>query len=130
MTEAVENQELGWTPSKFEDDTSGLDRGDNVGLAETDDVQEAVAEEQTEDVTEAVEEVSAEDTVEEVEEAEEAEEVAEETTEDEPEADESEDIVDEAPQEQDQKKKQHMIPKDRWIKSSLNVVSWKTRSKN
>ena len=111
MTEAAENQELGWTPSKFDDDTSGLDRGDSVGLAETDDVQEAVAEEQTEDVEEVVEEVSAEDTVEE---AEETEEVAEETTEDEPEAAESDDVVAEDPEpEQDQKKKQHMIPKDR-----------------
>ena len=45
MTEAAENQELGWTPAKFEDSTDGLDRGDSVGLAETAEAQEAVAEE-------------------------------------------------------------------------------------
>lgn len=112
MTETAENQELGWTPAKFEDSTDGLDRGDSVGLAETDEAQEAVAEEAE---TEALQEGGEGDAVSEV--SDEAEEVDEGS--EEPEATdtvESDDAADEdkttAENEAD-KKKQHMIPKDR-----------------
>ena len=112
MTEAAENQELGWTPAKFEDSTDGLDRGDSVGLAETDEAQEAVAEESE---TEALQEGGEGDAVSEV--SDEVEEVDEGS--EEPEATdtvESDDAADEdqttAENEAD-KKKQHMIPKDR-----------------
>jgi len=112
MTEAAENQELGWTPSKFDDDTSGLDRGDSIGLAETEEVQEAVAEEQTEDSAEIAEEVPVEDITEDAEEVEAGDEVVEDEAP--ADTDESDDVVAEDPEpEQDQKKKQHMIPKDR-----------------
>lgn len=43
MTEAAEKQELGWTPKTFDEDLDGADRGDTIGLAETEEAQEAVA---------------------------------------------------------------------------------------
>lgn len=112
MTEAAENQELGWAPTSYDEDLDGLDRGDSVGLAETDEAQEAVAEEAE---TEALQEGGESDTVSEVpDQAEEVDEGSEE-----PEAVDTDD-ADEATVETDTsadaeagKKKPHMIPKDR-----------------
>jgi hypothetical protein len=112
MTEAAENQELGWTPAKFEDSTDGLDRGDSVGLAETAEAQEAVAEETQAQVSSQVGEG---DSVAEVED--EAKEVAEggedpeatDTVESDDDADEDTTTADD----EADKKKPHMIPKDR-----------------
>lgn len=112
MSEAAENQELGWTPAKFEDDLNGMDRGDSVGLAETEEAQEAVAEEAQAEVSQ---EVGEGDSAAETED--EAEEVAEGS--EEPEATdtvESDDAADEeetTAEAETDKKKQHMIPKDR-----------------
>ena len=112
MTEAAENQELGWTPAKFEDSTDGLDRGDSVGLAETDEAQEAVAEEAE---TEARQEGGEGDAVSEV--SDQAEEVDEGS--EEPEAVDTDDAgeaeveTDTSADAEADKKKQHMIPKDR-----------------
>lgn len=112
MTETAEKQELGWAPRTYDEDTDGLDRGDSVGLAETDEAQEAVAEEAE---TEALQEGGEGDTVSEV--SDEAEEVDEGS--EEPEAVDTDD-ADEAAVETDtsadaeaDKKKSHMIPKDR-----------------
>lgn len=112
MTETAENQELGWTPAKFEDDLNGMDRGDSVGLAETDEAQEAVAEEAQAEVSP---EVGEGDSIAETED--EAEEVAEGG--EEPEAadtvepDDSSDEEETTAEAETDKKKQHMIPKDR-----------------
>ena len=106
----AEKQELGWAPNRFDDDLDGLDRGDSVGLAETEEVKEAVAEEQTEDSVEIAEEVPVEDITEDAEEVEAGDEASETPAD----TDESDDVVAEDPEpEEDPKKKQHMIPKDR-----------------
>jgi len=112
MTETAENQELGWSPKKFDEDLDGLDRGDTVGLAETEQVQEAVTEE-TE--TEAVQEggdsenlVTDEDAVDESPETSDEPETTEAVEPDET-ANEAADDTESA----DETKKQHMIPKDR-----------------
>jgi len=112
MSEAAENQELGWAPAKFEDDVNGLDRGDSVGLGETEEAQAAVAEEAEAVVSSEVEEVENTDEVEAP-----VDEEAE--TSEEPEVadtDESNDADDEGQKPaavEDDKKKSHMIPKDR-----------------
>lgn len=112
MTETAEKQQVGWVPASYDDDIDGMDRGDTVGLAETEEVQEAVAEE-TE--TEAVQEDGEDADLAENEDS------PEETAEGEQEPEASEAVeADEAPVEEavaaepdEDKKKQHMIPKDR-----------------
>lgn len=112
MTETAEKQELGWAPRTYDEDTDGLDRGDSVGLAETDEAQEAVAEEAE---TGVLQEGGEGDTVSEVPDQ------AEETDEgsDEPEAVDTDDADEAADEEtttadaEADKKKPHMIPKDR-----------------
>ena len=112
MTEKAENTELGWTPATFKDDLDGMDRGDSVGLAETDEAQEAVAEEtETEAVQEGGESENLstdEDAVDESPETSDESETAESVESDET-ANEAEDDTEST----DETKKQHMIPKDR-----------------
>jgi hypothetical protein len=112
MSEAAENQELGWTPAKFEDDLDGLDRGDSVGLGETEEAQAAVAEEAEAEVSSEVEEVEDTDEVETPvdEEAETGEELEVADTD---ESDDADDEGEEPAAVEDDKKKPHMIPKDR-----------------
>lgn len=112
MTETAEKQELGWAPRTYDEDTDGLDRGDSVGLAETDEAQEAVAEEAE---TETLQEGGEGDTVSEVpDQAEETDEGSEDTEAvDTDDADEAEVETDISADAEADKKKAHMIPKDR-----------------
>lgn len=112
MTETAEKQQVGWVPASYEDDIDGMDRGDTVGLAETDEAQEAVAEEAE---TEVLQEGGESDTVSEVpDQTEEVDEAVEE-----PESVDTDDGDETAVEEtttaesDEDTKKQHMIPKDR-----------------